>query len=139
MATLSLFELFLFFAGHFRKGKFPGKRKRMQKIPDMPDEQKAVQFPLPPRFWDAPGDVPSFRLWTMQLENYIFSVDSQCTAANRMMDEFKNRLVLSLLGSEGIASFACIPEVEAIADMSFTAFFAAAKRHFQPTTSPIRA
>ncbi|MCP4702000.1 MAG: hypothetical protein GY862_34855 [Gammaproteobacteria bacterium] len=81
----------------------------MQKIPEMTDEQKAVHFPLHPHFWDAPGDVPSFRLWTVQLENYIFSVDSQRTATNRMMDKFKNRLVLSLLGLERIASFACIP------------------------------
>ncbi len=93
----------------------------------MPDEQKAVYFPLPPRFWDTPGDMPSFHLWTVQLENYIFSVDSQHTAANRMMDEFKNRLVFSLLGSEGIASFACVPEVELIAETSFTTFFATAK------------
>ncbi|MCP4702083.1 MAG: hypothetical protein GY862_35275 [Gammaproteobacteria bacterium] len=105
----------------------------------MLDDQKFVQFPLPPRFWDVPGDVPSFRLWTVQLENYIFSIDSQRTAANKMTDEFKNRLLLSLLGSEGIASFACVPEVQMIADTTFTTFFAAAKRHFQPTTSPIPA
>ncbi len=103
----------------------------------MPDDQKAIQFPLLPHFWDTPGDIPSFRLWTVQLENYTFSVDSQCMAVNKMLDEFKNRLLLSLLGSEGITSFACVPEVQMIATTSFADFFAAAKKHFQLTTSPI--
>ncbi len=96
----------------------------------MPDDQKVVQFPLPPRFWDSPGDVPSFRLWTVQLENYIFSVDSQRTAANKMSFELKDRLLLSLLGAEGIASFACTPEVQTIATTTFDAFFAAPNATF---------
>ncbi|MCP4603908.1 MAG: hypothetical protein GY847_25870, partial [Proteobacteria bacterium] len=130
MATLSFIRTF---AASFRRlfpvRKFAEKQKCTRKIPKMTDEQKAVCFPLPPRFWENPGDVPSFRLWAVQLENYIFSIDSQRTAANEMTDEFKNRLTLSLLGSEGIASFTCLPEVETIAETSFAAFFATAKHH----------
>ncbi len=77
----------------------------------MPGDQKVVHFPLPPPpHWDTPGDAPSFRLWAAPFGNYVFSVDSQCLAADKMTDEFKNRLLFSLLGTEGISSFACMPE-----------------------------
>ncbi len=67
----------------------------------MPGDQKVVHFPVPPRFWDNPGDVPSFRLWAAQFDNFVFSVNSQRTVAEKMMDEFKNRLLFSLLRTEG--------------------------------------
>ncbi len=105
----------------------------------MSGNQKVVQFPMPPRFWDTPGDVPSYRLWTMQFDNYVFSIDSQRTPAKRMSDECKNRLPYLLLGTEGIASFACMPEGQDLTGTSFADFQKAVKRHFQPTTSPIRA
>ncbi len=105
----------------------------------MPGEQGKINFPLPPRFWDLPGEQPSFQLWNAQFENYMFSVDSQRTAADKMSDEFKNRLLFSLLGNEAVASFACTPEALNIATTSFADFQKAAKCHFQPTMSPIHA
>ncbi len=101
----------------------------------MPSDQKVVRFPLPPCFWDHPGNVPSFRLWAIQFDNYIFSMDSQRMAANRTTDEFKNHLLFSLLGMEGIASFTY--KGQSIDTTSFADFYATAKKHFQPTTSPI--
>ncbi len=97
----------------------------------MPSDQGKITFPLPSRYWDLPGEQPSFRLWNVQFENYVFSVDSQRTAADRMSDEFKNRLLFSLLGNEAVASFACTPEALNIADTSFADFHKAAKSHFQ--------
>ncbi|MCP4701720.1 MAG: hypothetical protein GY862_33410, partial [Gammaproteobacteria bacterium] len=88
----------------------------------MPGDQGKITFPLPSRYWDLPGEQPSFRLWNIQLENYMFSVDSQRTAAEKMTDEFKNRLLFSLLGNEAVASFACTPEALHIADTSFADF-----------------
>ncbi len=105
----------------------------------MPGDQKVVHFPLPPRYWDTPGDAPSFQLWAAQFDNYIFSVDLQHLAANKMMDEFKNRLLFLLFGTEGISSFACMLEALNIASMSFANFYAAAKSHLQPTISLIHA
>ncbi len=81
--------------------------------------------PLPPKYWEHSGEAPSFRLWNVQFENDIFSVDSE------------SRLLLSLLGNEAISSFACTPEAQSIATTSFANFLKAAKAHFQPVTSPI--
>ncbi len=105
----------------------------------MPSDQNMIHFPLPPCYWDLPGDAPPFQLWAMQLDNYIFSVDSQRMAADNMMDEFKNHLLFSLLRTKGIASFAYMPEALDIATSSFAEFYAAAKRHFQLMVSPIHA
>ncbi len=103
----------------------------------MPGDQKMVQFPLPPRYWDTPGEAPSYQLWAMQFENYVFSIDSQRTLAKKMSDEFKNHLLYLLLGTEGIASFACMPEGQDLTGTSFANFQKAVKTHFQPMTSPI--
>ncbi len=103
----------------------------------MPDDAPKISFPLPPRFWENPGEAPTYRLWIMQFENYVFSIDSQRTAWNKLSDEFKNRLLYSLLGMEGIASFACTPEAQNLGGTSFADFQKAVKAHFQPTTSPI--
>ncbi len=89
-------------------------------------DTKVIQFPLPPRFWETPGDVPSFRLWSVQFKNDIFLVDSQRSAADKMSDKFKNRLLLSLLRTEGIATFAITPEAQNIATTTLATFFAAA-------------
>ncbi len=58
----------------------------------MPGDCPTVQLLLPPRFWDTPGDVPSYRLWTTQFENYMFSIDSQRPADKKLSDEFKSHL-----------------------------------------------
>ncbi len=88
----------------------------------MPSDQGTISFPLPPRFWDVAGEQPSFWLWNAQFENYVFSVNSQRTVADQMSDEFKNRLLFSLLGNEVVASFACMPEALNIAATSFADF-----------------
>ncbi len=74
----------------------------------MPGDAGKVQFPLPAKYLEHPGEAPSFQLWNIQFENYMFSVDSQRALADKMMDEFKNRLLFSLLGNEAVSSFACI-------------------------------
>ncbi len=101
----------------------------------MPGDQGKINFPLPSRFWDVPGVQPFFQLWNAQFENYMFSVDSQRTAADKISDEFKNCLLFSLLGNEAVASFACMPEALNITATPFADFHKAAKSHFQPLTS----
>ncbi len=54
-----------------------------------------------------------------------------------MNDEFKNHLLYSLLGTEEIASFACMPEGQNLTGTSFENFQKAVKTHFQLTTSPM--
>ncbi len=103
----------------------------------MPGDVGKVQFPQPPIYWEHPGEAPSFRLWNTQFENYVFSVDSQRAPADKMMDEFKNHLLFSLLGNEAIASFPCTPEALSIATTSLANFHKVAKVHFQPVTSLI--
>ncbi len=105
----------------------------------MPGNLPKVHFPLPPRYWDGPGDAPSYRLWLTQFENYIYSIDSQRLADEKMGNEFKNRLLYSILGTEGITTFVCTPEAQDPAGTSFTNFSKAVKAHFQLMMSPTRA
>ncbi len=69
----------------------------------------------------------------------MFSVDLQRALADKMSDEFKNRLLFSMLGNEAISSFACTLEALSMDTTSFANFHKAAKVHFQRVTGPIRA
>ncbi len=56
-----------------------------------------------------------------------------------LMDEDKNRLVYSLLGSEGTARFASNPMASCMGQTSFANFSEAVKRFFHPTVNPLHA
>ncbi len=83
--------------------------------------------------------MPALRLWNVQFENNVLSVDSQRALADKMSDEFKNRLLFSLLGNEAISTFACTLEALSMHTTTFANFHKVAKAHFQPVTSPIHA
>ncbi len=105
----------------------------------MPGDAGKVQFPLPPKYWEHPGDAPPFRLWNVQFENCVFRGFAKGPPADKMTDEFKNRLLFSLLGDEAISTFACLPKALSMDTMTFANFHKAAKAHFQPITSLIHA
>ncbi len=75
----------------------------------------------------------------MRLENYLFWIDTQRGPINLLSAEHKNRLLFSLLGTEGTMRFASNPIVYQLATASFEDFSAEVKRFFQPTVNVLRA
>ncbi len=69
----------------------------------------------------------------MRLENYIYWMNAQRGPTTQLASEYKNRLLFSLLGSEGTNRFASNPFVCHLATTSFTDFSAEVKKFFQPS------
>ncbi|MCP4540776.1 MAG: hypothetical protein GY832_26865, partial [Chloroflexi bacterium] len=92
--------------------------------PPPPPELPRVQFPLPPPYWDHPGEQPDFRTWWMRYDNYVYWIDAQRGPDHPLSDEYKTRLLFSLLGSEGTSRFASNPLVCQLATASFVEFSA---------------
>ncbi len=69
--------------------------------PPLPPDLPHVQFPLLPPYWDHTGEQQDFRTWWVRYDNYIYWTDVQRGPINPLSDEYKNRLLFLLLGSEG--------------------------------------
>ncbi len=104
-----------------------------------PLELPRMQLPLPPPFWDHAGEQPDFHTWWMHLENYIFWINAQRDPVNLLPDEYKNRLLFSLLGTEGTLRFASNPFVCQLAIASFAEFSVEVQGFFQLTVNVLRA
>ncbi len=64
-------------------------------------------MPLP--YWELSGQQADFRTWWMRFKNFIFWMNNQCGPANALPSEYKNHLLFSLFGAEGMAHFASNP------------------------------
>ncbi|MCP4539177.1 MAG: hypothetical protein GY832_18730, partial [Chloroflexi bacterium] len=104
-----------------------------------PPELPRVQFPLPPPYWDHAGEQPNFRTWWMRLENYIYWLNAQRGPTTQLASEYKNRLLFSLLGSEGTSRFASNPFICQLATATFENFSTEVKKFFQPLVNVLRA
>ncbi len=102
-----------------------------------PPELLRVQFPLLPPYWDI-GEQPIFQTWWMHFENYIYWTNAQ-RGPNQLASEYKNRLLFSLLGSEGTNRFASNPFICQLATATFDDFSAEVKKFFQPSINVLRA
>ncbi len=68
----------------------------------------------------------------MHLGNYLFWINTQRGPINLLSDEYKNRLLYSLLGTEGTLHFASNPLVCQLATASFAEFSVEVQHFFNP-------
>ncbi len=66
-------------------------------------------------------------------------MNAQRGPTTQLASEYKNRLLFSLLGSEGMSHFANNPFVYQLATASFVDFSAEVKKFFQPSVNVLRA
>ncbi len=103
-------------------------------------DRPRIWFPEPPAYWSMPGEQPNFRTWWTMVENYIACLDEQHDPTEAvLLDSYKNWLLYSLLGAEGIARFASHPMGSQLCAAMFASFSKAVREFFQPDVNPLRA
>ncbi len=103
--------------------------------PDLPK----IQFPMPPAVLGNFRPAARFPHLVDVVRKFHF-LDEQSTRTSQCPpNEYKNHLLLSLLGAEGTACFACNPMASQLDTATFNAFSAEVKKYFQPCIKTLRA
>ena len=99
-----------------------------------------LQIPLPPRFFDHPGD-PRIRWtnWKAQLDNFFCLTDLTLPADNKLNDQAKNAYLSSLLGSEGSRILMAHPVAATASTATYNDFSKKVSALFERPVNPVRA
>ena len=99
-----------------------------------------LQIPLPPRFFDHPGD-PRVRWtnWKAQLDNFFMLTNMTLPKGEELPDHAKNSYLSALLGSEGCRILMAHPVATKAPTMTYADFTTEVQKLFERPPNPVRA
>ncbi len=111
---------------------------------DPPPALPNPRLPVPalPKYKEHPGDPsPDFRQWLVQFELYLEMLEFNLPPGEHLSDARKKVYLANQLGAEGLRIFGTNPVMERRADAatSYAELKEAAKNHFSPRVSVIKA
>ncbi|GFO19543.1 hypothetical protein PoB_004604800 [Plakobranchus ocellatus] len=112
-------------------------RKVLDDIAEVSSNIADKSVPLRKEFLSHSGDtVLPYKLWICLFDNYIYMRDA---ARNQpSSDEDKNRLLINLLGLEGIRIYSAQPMLDRISTASHEEFRSPVRSVFQVPVNPFR-